>query len=85
VRSDVDDDDDDNDDEWTRTNIHALSGTRTHNLSLTATNAHASRPAATGPGHSCRLHITLRPMKMLFDVELICFVITFKQTIIHKA
>jgi hypothetical protein len=38
------------DDEWTRTSIYALSGIRTHDLSLQAIKAYASDLAATGTG-----------------------------------
>jgi hypothetical protein len=40
------------DDEETKINIHALSGIRTHGLSLLAVKIHASDSAATGTGIS---------------------------------
>jgi hypothetical protein len=39
-----------NDDEQTRTNIHALSGIRTHHLSILAIKAYASDRTAIGTG-----------------------------------
>jgi hypothetical protein len=39
------------DDEQTRANIHALSGIRTHGLSVQAINAYTSDRAATGTGY----------------------------------
>jgi hypothetical protein len=39
-----------NDDEQTKTNIHALSGIRTHSTSVQAIKAYASDRAATGTG-----------------------------------
>jgi hypothetical protein len=43
-------DDDDDDDDQTKTNIHALSGIRTHGLSVQAIKAYSSDRAATGTG-----------------------------------
>jgi hypothetical protein len=39
-----------NDDEWTGTNIQALSGIRTHNLSVEAIKTYVSGREATGIG-----------------------------------
>jgi hypothetical protein len=40
-----------NSDEYSRTNIHALSGIRIHGLSAQAIDAYASYRAATGTGY----------------------------------
>jgi hypothetical protein len=41
----------DDDDEQMRTNIHVLSGIRTHGLSIQVIKAYASYHVATGTGH----------------------------------
>jgi hypothetical protein len=47
------------DDEYTRSNIHAISGNRTHCLSVQAIKANASDRASTGTGFSERKTLTL--------------------------
>jgi hypothetical protein len=43
-----------NDDEYTRTNIHAISGIRIHGLSVQAIKAYASDRAVSGTGNKHR-------------------------------
>jgi hypothetical protein len=53
----VNDDNDDDGDDQTRTNIHALSGIRSHGLSIQAMKTYASDSVATGTG--CKLFCKL--------------------------